>query len=1144
MKLFNASSIYMKQSLRFFGMFVLAVAIANLETAWAAITSTGGTQINWATQPPSSVTAGTTFQVSWTTVGTVLQTKVQVDETDPLNVSSALGQSTRNVTVLSSGGFLTAPTKRGDGSTITSPVVVKYVAIALDESTAVASSDIVSVTVNPPQPSGADLLVDQGAVTVSPSPILAGGNITVSFVIRNGGSGTAQASTTRVKVVGAGENVIVDQTFSVDVINAGATLNQSHPLTIPATAAAGTYGIEIKLDDANSAGQATNERVNDGATGSVVVTTPPTGPDLVFSPTSVTVGPSPVLAGGNITVGFRAANVGLANAGASTTRIRVEDSIQNLITEATFSLPALNAGTGIDQNLQLTIPAGTPAASFSVVVKLDDTNEAGQTSGERNNDVLSGSVTVTTPASGPDLAFSPTSVTVGPSSVVAGGTFTVSYRVANIGLASAAVSTTRVRVEGPNQTLIVESTFTVPGLNAGAGADQSHLLSIPSGTSTGNFTVLVKLDDADQAGQASSERGNDSISGSVTVSAPPSGPDLVVDQGAVSVTPGTVVVGGNIEVSFTIRNLGLGAAAPSMTRVQAVEPGGNIISEKMFAVGSIGSGASLSQNHQLTIPLNAPAGQYEVRVHLDSTETSGQTPNERSNDQSQSGFLVNSGLTISAISDQTIFKNGATPAIIFAVNDPLADASATIFDNTTTSLDRSYFPGNEIEFGDQIFLAGGDRSLAEFQFQTFLSSNASGNETAELIIHANDGGTDAHPGTVLFQSGKFPLTSGFQIITVPDLLVNVPNSVTWTVKLGGIEAGEDAGLLLFDPPSVGASLDDFWRLGVDGTWSTFLIDNGATPANFWARAISPTGLSIDRSTTKPELVPVGNIVVEGLGINRIVTVTPLLNQVGTATITLTVNNGRGGSASESFLVTVIEPPAGSGTGLRGDYFTDTSLNDPAFVRLDPKVDFDWSDVGPDPFLGGAFSVRWTGQVEPEFSETYTFYTVSDDGVRLFVNNQLVIDNFTAHGPTEDRGTISLAGGQKVDIVLEYFEDFGPPAVISLSWSSLHVQREIVPSIRLFPPAGGNTPPVISSLQNKLVFLPNTPGTIPFLISDFESSVASLNPIAVSLNQSFLPDSAITVSGTGTTRSMAVVPPAGQEGTAGISVSVADEGNFT
>ena len=33
-----------------------------------------------------------------------------------------------------------------------------------------------------------------------------------------------------------------------------------------------------------------------------------------------------------------------------------------------------------------------------------------------------------------------------------------------------------------------------------------------------------------------------------------------------------------------------------------------------------------------------------------------------------------------------------------------------------------------------------------------------------------------------------------------------------------------------------------------------------------------------------------------------------------------------------------------------------------------------------------FSVRWTGQVQPQFTETYTFYTQSDDGVRLWVNN--------------------------------------------------------------------------------------------------------------------------------------------------------------
>jgi len=57
------------------------------------------------------------------------------------------------------------------------------------------------------------------------------------------------------------------------------------------------------------------------------------------------------------------------------------------------------------------------------------------------------------------------------------------------------------------------------------------------------------------------------------------------------------------------------------------------------------------------------------------------------------------------------------------------------------------------------------------------------------------------------------------------------------------------------------------------------------------------------------------------------------------------------------------------------------------------VNFDWGGGTPDSSLGvDTFTTRWTGKVEPQYSQTYTFYTQTDDGVRLWVNGQLLIDN--------------------------------------------------------------------------------------------------------------------------------------------------------
>lgn len=63
-------------------------------------------------------------------------------------------------------------------------------------------------------------------------------------------------------------------------------------------------------------------------------------------------------------------------------------------------------------------------------------------------------------------------------------------------------------------------------------------------------------------------------------------------------------------------------------------------------------------------------------------------------------------------------------------------------------------------------------------------------------------------------------------------------------------------------------------------------------------------------------------------------------------------------------------------------------------------------------------------MQPFYSETYTFYTVSDDGVRLWVNGVLVINHWTDHPATENAGTVTLAAGQLYDIRMEFYERSG------------------------------------------------------------------------------------------------------------------------
>lgn len=145
-------------------------------------------------------------------------------------------------------------------------------------------------------------------------------------------------------------------------------------------------------------------------------------------------------------------------------------------------------------------------------------------------------------------------------------------------------------------------------------------------------------------------------------------------------------------------------------------------------------------------------------------------------------------------------------------------------------------------------------------------------------------------------------------------------------------------------------------------------------------------------------------------------------------------------------------------GLIGEYYERDTANPWQTLllkRLDPMVNFNWGDFSPDPAVpADNFMVRWTGQIEAPITATYTFHTQTDDGVRLWVNDVQLIDNWTDHSNTHDSGDIALTGGQRYDIRLEYYEN-GGGAVCQLLWSSPTILREPVPSQYLW--VGGDRP---------------------------------------------------------------------------------------
>ena len=125
-------------------------------------------------------------------------------------------------------------------------------------------------------------------------------------------------------------------------------------------------------------------------------------------------------------------------------------------------------------------------------------------------------------------------------------------------------------------------------------------------------------------------------------------------------------------------------------------------------------------------------------------------------------------------------------------------------------------------------------------------------------------------------------------------------------------------------------------------------------------------------------------------------------------------------------------PAGVFNNWKGEYFNNVSLTgQPSFLRDDREINFDWSTGSPAAGIAAdRFSVRWTRSLNFP-AGNYRFDVFADDGVRLWVNNVLVIDQWRNQSDGRFSANVSLNGA--TSLRMEYFEDQGRAAV-SLSWN--------------------------------------------------------------------------------------------------------------
>jgi beta-glucosidase len=132
------------------------------------------------------------------------------------------------------------------------------------------------------------------------------------------------------------------------------------------------------------------------------------------------------------------------------------------------------------------------------------------------------------------------------------------------------------------------------------------------------------------------------------------------------------------------------------------------------------------------------------------------------------------------------------------------------------------------------------------------------------------------------------------------------------------------------------------------------------------------------------------------------------------------------------------PASATPGGFKAEYFNNKELQGkPALVRTDEQINFDWSRGRPAPEINeDGFSVRWTGRFTPPESGAYQLGAMIDDGARLYLDGNLLIDAWAGNQASQIRTVmkeVSLEAGRVYDVRLEYYEDIRN-AIAKFFWS--------------------------------------------------------------------------------------------------------------
>jgi subtilase family serine protease len=354
---------------------------------------------------------------------------------------------------------------------------------------------------------GSDLVISSMTI---PAKGGAGLPLTIAETTTNQGAGTTPPTQTRYYL---STNLSLDSSDTpllpardVPALAPGQSSSGSVTVTLPANAASGVLYILAQADGGNAAAE--TSETNNIAFRSLQV-----GPDLV---TTLFSGPSKGGAGLTIDVADTVANQGAGAAAASTVRFYISPNVlldaKATLLAAGRTVPGLQPGQTSSGTTTLTVPASMLAGSYFLIAVADGDGLVAEA--QEGNNTAARSIAV-----GADLVVSGLG---SPASAPAGATITVSDAVTNQGAGAADATTTRFYLSAnvlfDASDVQLTGSRSVPALAAGAASTGSAQVTVPAGTTPGNYFLLA-VTDADNAVRESSET-NNALARSIQVTAP------------------------------------------------------------------------------------------------------------------------------------------------------------------------------------------------------------------------------------------------------------------------------------------------------------------------------------------------------------------------------------------------------------------------------------------------------------------------------------------------------------------------------------------------------------------------------------------------------------------------------------------------